>query len=70
MAAEIRHIGIMWLCGLDPDAVKVQRPSTDRDDLPYSQYKGYEKAAPFRDEEPYRYCKRCLAVIKAREKRF
>ena len=66
MVVEIRHIGIMWLCGLDPDEVKVERYQTDRTDLTYREYKSFEKHR-FVGEKPFRYCKRCLAVIKARE---
>jgi len=67
MKVEIRHIGVMPVCGIDPDALHIDG-STDREDLGYKGYLQYQRH-PFRGEK-FLYCKRCLAVIKAREKRF
>ena len=65
---EIRHIGVVTLCGLDGINFKIGN-ATHRTDLTYKHYRSLETHR-FRGEPPFKYCKRCLAVIKALERRF
>ena len=60
---EIRHIGdVVALCNKNVSAGL-------REDLEYKRYKQLGVSERFKDEEPYRICKRCLAIIKKQEMR-
>lgn len=61
---EIRHIGyVSALCNENIFAGL-------REDLGYKRYKQLGVKERFKDEEPYRICKRCLAIIKKQEMRW
>lgn len=58
---EIRHIGnVLALCNKNVSA-------SIREDLSYKRYKHLGVSERFKNEEPYRICKRCLAIIKKQE---
>ena len=65
---HIKHIAdcIVPLCGTGKSNTKYV--DTVRGDLGYDRYKGLLKER-FRNEGGFRWCKRCLAVIKKRERR-
>ena len=61
---KIRHIGIIYaIC-----SKKINNNSSLREDLGYKRYKQLGVSERFVNEEPYRICKKCLAVIYKREK--
>jgi len=59
---EIRHIGYVFaICNNSISACL-------RDDLGYKRYKQLGVKERFKDEPKYRICKKCLKIIKKREK--
>lgn len=62
----ILHIGmIIPLCG-----IVTEKPTrTLRSDLTAREYRSYAQGKAFRDQEKTRLCKRCMAAVKARERR-
>ena len=59
---KIRHIGYLSLC----DA-KYRDDNIARIDLGSVRYKRLGTKELLKNEKPYRYCKRCLAIIKRME---
>ena len=59
----IRHIGYLSLC-----SAKHYDNSIHRIDLGYSRYLQLGVRERFKNEEPYRVCKRCLAAVRANER--
>ena len=60
---KIRHIGIIFaICNKNKSV-----ESSLREDLGYERYKGLGTVERFKDEKPYRICKKCLSIIKKRE---
>ena len=64
MKAEVRHIGIVFaICSNKTLPVKIALV----EDLGYERYVNLGVNERFVNEEPYRICKKCLAIIKKRE---
>lgn len=59
---EIRHVGYLAIC----DA-KHRENNIHRIDLGYAQYKQLGVRERFKNEKPYRVCKRCLKLLLERE---
>lgn len=60
----IKHIGFIALCnGLPHDHTR----RIDRVDLGSSRYMRLGITERFKDQKPYRVCKRCLRIISRRE---
>jgi hypothetical protein len=61
---KIRHIGIIYnLCSNKT----VANEHSLREDLGYDRYENMGVVERFKDEKPYRICKKCLAIIKKKE---
>lgn len=61
----IRHIGYLALC-----SAKHTDNCIARIDLGSARYRQLGVRERFKDEKPYRVCKRCLAVVIQHEKNF
>jgi hypothetical protein len=69
--SAIRHIGnIFAICSKKISNLSDVRYSSLREDLEYDRYKGLGVTELFKNEKPYRICKKCLAIILKRENAF
>lgn len=61
---KVRHIGVVFaICSNKT----LSNSFSLREDLGYERYKNMGVVERFKGEEPYRICKKCLAIIKKKE---